>query len=239
MMDISNISPTHSKQEVDILNRILAQSSYSEELDRVKLKLSQFEGKHFRHLSLKQLLERIDEVSTKFKNLKLINDFSVYKHEGVDRDLEIVFDIKDTIFQLEKHKIQIENGIAKTELQSKLKKNNYCWLDQDAKTFYFALPNGSPKPIPLWTERAQSNHTFLIFKVLYEHWQEFSTQIITKSTIKSQLSKLGWDDVSDQDLKNYIKNLRDTKIKPAQLSTYIDISYDRKLQGYRLVITYP
>lgn len=239
MMNISNISPTYAKQEVDILKRILIQSSYSERQDKVKLEIAQFEGKHFRHLNLEQLLERIKEVSTKFKNLKLINDFSVYKYEGVTQDLKIVFDISDKIPHLEQFKAQLENEIAKAELKSKLKKNNYYWLDSDTKTFYFTLPNGSLKPMTLWTERAQSNHTFLIFKVMYEHWNEFGSQVITKSEIHAQLIKLGWENASDEDIKNYIKNLRETKIKPALLSTYIEISFDRKLQGYRLVINYP
>lgn len=234
-----DISLTSAKQEKDIVQKIIEQATYSENLEKVKLELSQFEGKHFRHLNLEQLLKRVKDISIKFKKSKLINDYSVHDYENVTQDLNIFFDISDKIPNLLQYRDKIENMIARTELHSKLKKNNHCWLDSNTKTFYFTLRNGSVKPLTLWTERAQSDYTYLIFRLLYEHWLEFGEQVITKGTMQSKLNKLGWNDINDYKIKNYIKNLRDTKISPAQLSAFIIISYDRKLQGYKLKITYP
>lgn len=236
MMDIS---PTYAKQEVDVLKKILYQSGCSESLAEVKFKLSDFEGKHFNHLATEQILQRVMDIATKLKNMKLINGYAVEYRKDIAKETDISFDIGDKIPSLQEYKDKLEDEIARVEIKSKLKKSNYCWLDRDTKTFYFTLRNGSPKSVPLWTERAESTLLYLLFTVLYENWLEFGDQVITKVSIRDRLNKLGCDNVSDYKMRYYIKNIRSAKIKPAQLSPFITIPYVRKLKGYKFVVTYP
>lgn len=230
------INTTYAKQEVDILQRILEQSEYSEKADEVRLTLSQFEGKHFRHLTSEILLQRVKEVSIKLRKAGLINNYFVGEYESLSLDLLLVFNIKDKVSSLERYKEQVENDLAKIELQNKLKKGGFCRLDPDTKSFHLTLPNGAVQTILLYTQRSHSDHMFLIFKVLYEHWLKFDEQVITKSKIKSSLDKLGWQDVNDEEIKKYIGNLRTKIIKPANLFSYINILSDRKLKGYKFKI---
>lgn len=230
-----------TKQEIDIVQRILDQVEYSEDFEKVNLKLSQFEGKHFRHLSTNDLLKRVQEVCTKLKNKSLINSFAVLG-EGTAQNIFIIFNLQQKSTQLNEYKKLLEKEIANEELQVKLKKNNYCQLDHTSKVFYFMLPNGAVQAIPLWTERAESDHIFLLFKVLYEHWLEYGERVISKGLMKSKLIALGWHEVTDKNLSSSIANIRKTKIAPAKLSQYVEISFEKNNEseeGYKLKIIYP
>lgn len=229
-----DISPTLAKQEVDVIKRILEQSSYSESVDEVKLELIQFKGKHFNHLTTEKLLKRIKEISTKLSNLGHINSYRITEEA---HDKSIYFDINTKIHILKQYQLQTENYIARIELQSKSKKANYFWLNEETSTAHFVLPNGSTQSMTFHSERGK-NRMFLIFKVLYDHWFEFHQATITKTDIKANLAKSGWADIGDKELSNYVGNIRKTKIKPAKLFAYIQIQYDKDKEGYYMRVAY-
>lgn len=231
------ISLTYLKQERDVADRILDNLSYAAKKETLEIELRIFRGKHFRHLSVEQLLKRIEEISRNFKNENLIDDFSIEDHKGVSEDLLIVFDLRDKVESLISYRRELNNKIRKLELNDAMKRGNYCRLDDDTCTFYYTLPNGSVQTIPLFAQRG-SKKMYLIFKVLYNSWIKAAGEVVPKYILISELGKLGWDDVNDADLKNYIGNIRKTKIIPAKLSKYVSIISDRKHKGYRLEIIY-
>lgn len=235
------MNSTKVKQEVDIIQKILDQAEYSEDIEKVELTLLQFEGKHFRHLSVSELLKCVKQVSTKLKNKALINRYSVL-NENTIQNIFIIFNVLKKVPQLKEYKEKLEREIANEELQSRIKKSNYCRLDNTTKVFYFMVPNGATQAIPLWTERAESDHIFILFKVLFEHWLEYGEQVITRGLIKSKLFSLGWRDVTDKNISSSLANVRKTKIAPAKLSQYVDISFEKNskgVEGYKLKILYP
>lgn len=111
------MNATYAKQEVDILHRILEQSSYSENLEEVKLTLSQFEGKHFRQYTPERtpekLLKRVDEVLVKYKNHSLISSYNIAIHKKTTLEILIEINIKNKIGALRQYKADIEDQISR------------------------------------------------------------------------------------------------------------------------------
>lgn len=227
-----DISVTHAKQEVDVIKRIFAQSSYAESLSEINLFLYQFEGKHFRHLTTNLLHARIIEIFNKFKRRAVINNYFKDADTSVTSDLLLRVDIENKESALKSYKSELEKYIWKSEIQTKKMRGRLTGLDEDTYSFHYTLPNGVIQTITLYSTRSKSKMTFHVFKVLYEHWLQHGEEIITKSSIITALSKLGEEDVNEQTIEFYIANLKTKLIAPANLSGFVQIVPAKKEKGY-------
>src|SRR5581483_3838581 len=223
-----DISVTHAKQEVDVIKRIFAQSSYAESLNEVSIFLHQFEGKHFRHLTTNLLHSRIIEILNKFKRKAVINNYFKDADTSVTSDLLLRVDVENKESSLESYKNNLENFIYKNEMDRREMRASRTQLNTNNNSFRYMLPNGDPIRISLKSRRSHSNHMYLLFKALYDYWLDYGGQVITKDKIKYELEKSGWDGVTDIDIKNYIGNLRSKILEPEKLDGYIKIESDRK-----------
>ncbi len=233
-----DISVTQAKQEVDVIKRIIAQSSYAESLNEVNIFLQQFEGKHFRHLATILLHSRIIEILNKFKRISAINNYYIDVDTSVTSDLLLRVDIGNKESALESYKNDLEKYIWKSEMQTQKMRGRLTGLDEDVYSFHYTLPNGVPQTITLYSTRSKSKMTFHLFKVLYRHWLQNGEEIITKSSIINALSKLGEDDVNEQTIEFCIANLKTKLIAPAKLSGFVKIDPARKVKGYIFKIKY-
>jgi hypothetical protein len=233
-----DISVTHAKQEVDVIKRIFAQSSYAETLSEINLFLYQFEGKHFRHITTNLLYSRIIEILNKFKRKAVINNYFKDTDTPLISDLQLRVDIENKESGLENYKSELEKYIWKSEMQTQKMRGRLTGLDEDVYSFHYTLPNGVPQTITLYSTRSKSKMTFHLFKVLYEHWLQYGEEVITKSNIINALSKLGEDDVNEQTVEFYIANLKTKLIAPAKLSGFVQIVPAKKEKGYIFKIKY-
>ncbi len=110
-------SSTYAVQEIDIIDRILDQAGYSENLENVILQLTQFEGKHFRQYTPQQtpqkLLKRINEVLIKFTNNSVINSFHTTIDNKTPLETKISINIRNKIGILRKYKSDLDLHVSK------------------------------------------------------------------------------------------------------------------------------
>ena len=75
-----NLSLTHLRQELSVVNAVLAQLQYSESESTIKVDESKFESKSLRGFSKGDLLKRVLEILTKLKRIGVINFFANHQN---------------------------------------------------------------------------------------------------------------------------------------------------------------
>ena len=219
---LSHISPTNLKRELDVVNILLSKATYPP-LESKTIPLNNFEGKHFRDFTQKELGQVIEGIANKFKGLKLVNSYSKYP-DG------LVFNLTDCVDRLEKYKSAIEKELWKVEYS---KNNRPSYFDDEGTTFYLKLIDGTFKPLGFSSERGKPI-MFSLFKVLFRQYMANPGEYITSLEVCRALETFGMKDKSNDFVKNNIANLR-KKIRSAQMLGYMQIS-NCPNKGYRLDI---
>lgn len=109
---------------------------------------------------------------------------------------------------------------------------NYCWFDNNS--FFLTFRDNSVKTISFDTERG-NRQVLALFQTIIEHWKKNGDKPISGNEIVKGMAKFG-SIVETIQLKNIIANVRNKKIKPAELEDKIHIKYDRKAGGWRVDI---
>lgn len=227
------LSLTHLRQEQSIINTVLAQIQYSASNSLVKINLNKFESKTLRGISNEGLLERVQEVLTRLKKLKVIFSF-----ESTPDDGNIFFEINigSSLNPILTYKSDLANEIEKKEIYVGLiKKNRWAKLDEKNMSFTLELQNGEVISVT-FLSKERGNRMFLVFKILFDDWvNNPNGSGISKAELVNELKK--YDLVcSERDIKDTVGSIRTFKIRGTGLKNYIEIIFSRREFRYRLNI---
>jgi hypothetical protein len=187
---------------------------------------------HFGRKQANEITGILDKISDEHK-LKLPPVKLLYKH----------LDTKTPLLQaIEKYKKQKQEAEQNMETDLKQDRNaqeeqKYCRFENN--TLFVTLADGTEKAIS-FDARQETRYMFVLFQVLYKHWQTNKSEPISKNEMRRKLTKerLGRD-ITDKFIKDTIANIRTSKIKPVGLSDIVKITFDTKQQGYSLAILPP
>ncbi len=229
----NNLSLTHLRQELAVVNTVLAQLQYSESESDIKIDESKFESKSLRGLSKEELLERVLGILTKLKKINIVNSF-IDSHK--DNSVSILVDLSNKVNKLQGYKDELKKEIEKKQIdEGLLKHHSWFRLDERNTTFFLELQDSSVVSIPFMA-KDNGNRMFWVFRILYEKWIESPGEPgLSKSGIQMELKKYD-KEYSDREIKDAITKIRMNKMRNARLGEYIDIVFNNESNKYHLLV---